>query len=188
MTTPPASPAWTRRSFVTASLAAAAALVAPRVPAAAAAAGAAPGRLALYNIHTRESLTVSYRDADGRYDPGSLGRLNRLLRCHYTGEVAPIDVSVVEFLKAVDQGLGGDREIHVVSGFRSSAYNAWLIRRGSGVAARSLHLVGRAVDVRFPELPVAEVRRVALALGRGGVGYYPASKFVHLDSGRARSW
>lgn len=171
-----------------ASLAAASALLAPRGRAEAARVGADPGRLALYNIHTREALTVPYRDAGGRYDPAALDRLNHLLRCHFTGEVAPIDVRVVEFLRAVDQGLGGDREIHVISGFRSAEYNAWLIRRGSGVASRSLHLAGRAIDVRFPGLSVAKVRRVAVDLGWGGVGYYPASEFVHLDSGRVRSW
>jgi uncharacterized protein YcbK (DUF882 family) len=173
---------------MTLSLAAASALLVPRAQAHAAGAGAPPGRLALYNIHTREALTIPYRDAAGRYDPAALDRLNRLLRCHFTGEVAAIDLRVVEFLGAVDQELGGDREIHVISGFRSPEYNAWLIRRGSGVATHSLHLLGRAIDVRFPGLPVGRVRRAALALGWGGVGYYPASGFVHLDSGRVRSW
>jgi uncharacterized protein YcbK (DUF882 family) len=180
--------AWTRRSFLAASFAAASSLLARRAPAQAAATGVAPGRLALYHTHTREAATIVYRDAAGRYDPAALHRLHHLLRCHFTGEVAPIDVRVLEFLSAVDQELGGDREIHVISGFRSSAYNDWLIRHRSGVAARSLHLVGRAIDVRFPGLPLREVRRVALALGGGGVGYYPTSRFVHLDSGRVRSW
>jgi uncharacterized protein YcbK (DUF882 family) len=180
--------AWTRRSFLSASFAAASALVARCATAQAAVTGAAPGRLSLYHIHTREAVTVVYREDAGRYDPAALHRLNHLLRGHVTGEVAPIDLRVIEFLRAVDQGLGGDREIHVVSGFRSLAYNNWLIRHGSGVAARSLHLEGRAIDVRFPGLPLRQVHRVALALGWGGVGYYPSSEFVHLDSGRVRSW
>ena len=182
--------AWTRRSFMAASLPAAAALVLPasRGRAAAAVPGDAPGRLALYNIHTREGVSVVYRDAGGRYDRDGLERLNRVLRCHYTGETAPIDLRVLEFLRAVHARLGGDHEIHVISGFRSAAYNAWLVRHGSGVATHSLHLVGRAIDVRFPTLHLAEVRRTALDLGGGGVGYYPASDFVHLDSGRVRSW
>jgi uncharacterized protein YcbK (DUF882 family) len=188
MTPTPGPPAWTRRSVVTLPLAAAAALLAPRRRAEAAGAATAAGRLSLYNIHTREALTIPYRDAAGRYDEAAVGQLNRLLRCHFTGEVAAIDLRVVEFLRAVDETLGGDREIHVVSGFRSAAYNAWLIRRGSGVSPHSLHLVGRAIDVRFPGLPVERVRRAAVALGRGGVGCYPASGFVHLDSGRIRSW
>jgi uncharacterized protein YcbK (DUF882 family) len=154
----------------------------------AAAARGQAGRLTLYNVHTREAATIVYRDATGRYDSAALHRLYHLLRCHFTDEVAPIDVRVIEFLSAVDQALTGDREIHIVSGFRSSAYNSWLVRHTSGVAARSLHLEGRAIDVRFPGMPLREVRRVALAVGRGGVGYYPNSDFVHLDSGRVRSW
>jgi uncharacterized protein YcbK (DUF882 family) len=179
--------AWTRRSFLAGSLAAAASLL--LAPArAGAATDAAPGRLALYNTHTREGLAVVYRDEAGRYDPDALARVNHVLRCHRTGEEGAIDVRVIEFLRAVDVELGGGREIHVISGFRSAEYNAWLIRRGSGVSERSLHMVGRAIDVRFPGLPLAQVRRAALELGRGGVGHYPASGFVHLDSGRARSW
>jgi uncharacterized protein YcbK (DUF882 family) len=179
---------WTRRSFLSASFAAASTLVARGPTAQAAVTGAVPGRLALYHTHTREAATVVYRDEAGRYDPAALHRLNHLLRCHATGEVTAIDLRVIEFLSAVDQGLGGHREIHIVSGFRSAVYNAWLIRHGSGVAARSLHLEGRALDVRFPGLPLRQVQRTALALGRGGVGYYPTSEFVHLDSGRVRSW
>jgi uncharacterized protein YcbK (DUF882 family) len=180
--------AWTRRSFLTTSIAAASALLARRAPAQAAAAGAGPGRLALYHTHTREAATIVYRDDAGRYDPAALHRLHHLLRCHFTGEVAPIDLRVIEFLRAVDQELGGDREIHVISGFRSAAYNNWLVRHTAGVAARSLHLEGRAIDVRFSGVPLRQVRRVALAVGGGGVGYYPTSDFVHLDSGRVRSW
>jgi uncharacterized protein YcbK (DUF882 family) len=181
--------AWTRRSFMAASLAAASTLLRTRVGRAAAVVpGAEPGRLALYNVHTQEALTVVYRNAAGRYARDELGRLDRALRCHYTGEVAPIDIRVIDFLNAVDQSLGGGHEIHVISGFRSAAYNAWLVRHGSGVSPHSLHLVGRAIDVRFPALPLVQVRRAALDLGRGGVGYYPTSDFVHLDSGRIRSW
>jgi uncharacterized protein YcbK (DUF882 family) len=181
--------AWTRRAFIGASLAATSTLLPSwRGRAAAAASGAAPGRLALYNVHTREAVTVVYRDATGVYNTEGIDRLNRVLRCHHTGEVAPIDLRVVEFLKAVEQDLGGDREIHVISGFRSAAYNAWLVRHGSGVSPHSLHLVGRAIDVRFPSARLAEVHRTALDLRGGGVGYYPASDFIHLDSGRIRSW
>jgi uncharacterized protein YcbK (DUF882 family) len=154
----------------------------------AAATRAQAARLALYNIHTREAATIVYRDAAGGYDADALGRLHYLLRCHFTDEVAPIDIRVIEFLGAVDHALNGDREIHVISGFRSVAYNNWLRRHTSGVATRSLHLEGRAIDVRFPGVPLREVRRVALAVGGGGVGYYPAPEFVHLDSGRVRSW
>jgi uncharacterized protein YcbK (DUF882 family) len=181
--------AWTRRSFMATSLAGVTTLLAAsRGRAAGTTPGAAPGRLALYNTHTREASTVAYRDAAGFYDRRGLDRINHLLRCHYTDEVAPIDLRVIEFLRAVDQALGGGREIHVISGFRSATYNAWLVRRGSGVSSQSLHLVGRAIDVRFPAVALAKVRETALALGSGGVGYYPASDFIHLDCGRLRSW
>jgi uncharacterized protein YcbK (DUF882 family) len=171
-----------------ASFGAAWAMLAPGARPGAAAVDTAPGQLSLYNIHTREALQVVYRDAAGRYDRAALDRISHVLRCHFTGEVAAIDPRVFEFLSAVDRELGGDREIHVISGFRSADYNAWLIRRTSGVARHSLHLTGRAIDVRFPGLSLGLVRRVASDLGRGGVGYYPASGFVHLDSGRVRSW
>lgn len=182
--------ACTRRSFMTASLAAASALLVPLRARAggAAVAGAAPGRLSLYNVHTREALRVAFRDDAGRYDHDGLDQLDHVLRCHYTGEVATIDLRVIEFLTAVDQAFGGDREIHVISGFRSAAYNAWLIRRGSGVSRDSLHTAGRAIDVRFPGLSLDRVRRAALDLERGGVGFYPGSGFIHLDCGRVRSW
>ncbi len=147
-----------------------------------------PGRLALYNTHTRETLDVTFRDGSGRYDAAALAAIDRILRCHYTGLVAHMDVAALEFLNAVDRRLGGDREIHVISGFRSAQYNEWLIRHGHGVAPHSLHLVGKAIDVRFPGVPLAAVRDAARALRLGGVGYYPTSDFVHVDSGPLRYW
>jgi uncharacterized protein YcbK (DUF882 family) len=146
-----------------------------------------PGRLRLFNIHTRETLDTAFREANGRYDARALEAINHLLRCHYTEKVTAIDPAVIEFLDGVRTRVGGD-EIHVVSGYRAPEYNEWLLRRGHGVAKHSLHLVGKAIDVRLPGVRLADVRRTALDLGRGGVGYYPASDFVHLDSGRPRSW
>lgn len=180
--------AWSRRSFLRAALLGASMPLGRPTGAAASSALSAPGRLALYNIHTREALEVTYRDAAGRYDPGALRALDHLLRCHHTGLETSMDVAVIEFLAEVGRRLGGGHEIHVVSGFRSRQYNDWLIRCGHGVARSSLHLVGRAVDVRFPGVPLADVRRTALELALGGVGYYPQPGFVHLDSGRVRSW
>lgn len=179
---------WSRRSFLRAAVLGASVLLGRPTVSEASSALPAPGRLALYNVHTRETLEVAYRDAAGRYDPAALRALDHLLRCHHTGLETSMDVAVIEFLGEVDRQLGGGHEIHVVSGFRSRQYNDWLIRRGHGVARASLHLVGRAVDVRFPGVPLGDVRRAALELARGGVGYYPQSGFVHLDSGRVRSW
>jgi uncharacterized protein YcbK (DUF882 family) len=152
------------------------------------AAGLPGGELSLYNIHTDERREIAYRDAFGRYDPAAVEALNHLLRCHYTGRVAPIDLRVIEFLNLVDKTLGGPREIHVISGFRSPEYNRLLIREGRRVARASLHTIGRAIDIRIPGVDLGAIRRIALDLQRGGVGYYPRSEFVHLDSGRFRSW
>jgi uncharacterized protein YcbK (DUF882 family) len=177
----------TRRRFLGTVLAAAGTVVGPRAQPDAVAASP-PGRLALYNTHTRETLEATFRDAAGRYDPRALAAIDHVLRCHYSGLATRIDLAVLDFLSVVDGRLGGDHEIHVISGFRSAEYNAWLIRHGRGVARRSLHLVGKAIDVRFPGVPLAAVRDAARALGLGGVGYYPGSDFVHLDSGPPRSW
>ena len=177
----------TRRSFRTTALAGAGALLGVGVRPQTAAASP-PGRLALYNTHTRETLDVTFRDGAGRYDAGALTALDHVLRCHYAGLTARMDLAVLEFLDAVDRRLGGDHEIHVISGFRSPEYNDWLLRHGHRVARRSLHLVGKAIDVRFPGVHLRAVRDAARALGLGGVGYYPGSDFVHLDSGRPRSW
>jgi uncharacterized protein YcbK (DUF882 family) len=150
--------------------------------------GLPEGRLSLLNIHTAEKLEVAYRDTKGRYDPEALDAMDRLLRCHYTHEVARIDIRVIEYLNSVDKLLGGEKRIHVVSGFRSRAYNDLLIREGRRVAPRSLHLAGMAVDFRIPGVGLKTVMQTALDLKSGGVGYYPASGFVHIDCGRIRSW
>jgi uncharacterized protein YcbK (DUF882 family) len=150
--------------------------------------GLPEGRLSLYNIHTAEKLEVAYRDSRGCYDPDALDAMDRLLRCHYTQEVTRIDIQVIEYLNAVDKSLGGENRIHVISGFRSRAYNDLLLREGRSVAPQSLHLAGKAVDFRIPGVGLKTVRQTALDLKSGGVGFYPASGFVHIDCGRTRSW
>ncbi len=180
---------FTRRSFLRlCGIATSAVLGRCLAPRATVAAGLPDGELSLYNIHTDERREIAYRDALGRYDPTAVEALNRLLRCHYTGRVAPIDLRVVEFLNLVDKALGGPREIHVISGFRSPEYNRLLIREGRRVARASLHTVGKAIDIRIPGVDLGAIRGIALELRRGGVGYYPHSEFVHLDSGKVRSW
>jgi len=146
------------------------------------------GRLSLYNTHTGERLSVAYRDGRGDCDPAAVSALNRILRCHYTGEIAEMDLRVIDFLGAVDGSLGGGNEIHVISGFRSPGYNEKLVREGRGVARNSLHLQGRAIDFRIPGLRLNSLREAALRLREGGVGHYPGSDFVHIDSGRFRTW
>ncbi|HSH13074.1 MAG TPA: DUF882 domain-containing protein [Desulfurivibrionaceae bacterium] len=144
--------------------------------------------LSLYNTHTGERLSVDLRNLDGAYDPSALEALNRLHRCHHTNEQTVMDVCTLEYLNLVDKGLGGGHEIHVISAYRSPKYNELLIRKGHRVARHSLHLSGRAIDISFPSVGLEEVRRTALALRRGGVGFYPRDGFVHLDSGGVRTW
>ncbi|MFN3680847.1 MAG: YcbK family protein [Nitrospira sp.] len=146
------------------------------------------GRLTFVNLWTNERLDVTYRDEDGHYDPQALDAVNHILRCHYTGEVAAIDVRVIEHVNLVQKSLGGRREIHVVSGYRSPEHNAMLVRSGRRVAKHSLHMQGQAIDIRIPGVHPNVIRHTAMKLQYGGVGYYPRSKFVHLDSGPFRYW
>jgi uncharacterized protein YcbK (DUF882 family) len=149
---------------------------------------AAPRALGLVHTHTRETIDLVYAVGD-EYDPVALGSLNRFLRDHYSGQVGRIDPQLHDLLHAVRQALGTDRAYEVISGYRAPATNAHLkATRGGGVATRSLHMDGRAIDVRLPGVPLAELRDAALSLKGGGVGYYPRDQFVHIDTGRVRHW
>jgi uncharacterized protein YcbK (DUF882 family) len=146
-----------------------------------------PRGLAFANLHTGEKLDLVYRERDG-YVPDALASLDRLLRDHRTGEVHPIDPALFDLLFDVRATTGSRGVFEVISGYRSPATNATLRSRSHGVAQRSLHLVGKAIDVRMRGVPTATLRRVALAMKRGGVGFYPGPDFVHLDTGRVRFW
>jgi uncharacterized protein YcbK (DUF882 family) len=146
------------------------------------------GALTIYNVHTNEWLRVKYRDAAGNYDLAALDELNHILRCHHTGEVAAMDVRVIEHVNLVQKTLVGDGEIHVISGYRSPAYNAMLVKRNRRVARQSLHVQGQAIDLYIPGIHPRQIRHAALKLQYGGVGYYPRSQFVHLDCGPFRFW
>lgn len=146
------------------------------------------GRLSLHNTHNNERLTLTYRDALGRYDQEALKALNWILRCHFTNEVAEMDLRVIEYLNRVDKNLGGGNEIQIISGYRSPSYNGLLRHEGSGVAKNSYHMKGKAIDIAIPGIAIHAVRQVALSLEAGGVGYYPQTGFVHIDSGKVRSW
>ncbi|HKT34372.1 MAG TPA: DUF882 domain-containing protein [Nitrospira sp.] len=146
------------------------------------------GELSFYNVHTDERLRVRYRDVRGHYDLAALDDLNHILRCHHTGEVAAMDPRVIEHINLVQKMLGGEGEIHVISGYRSPEYNALLVKRSRRAARHSLHVEGQAVDFFIPGVRPREIRRVALKLQYGGVGYYPRADFIHLDCGPFRSW
>lgn len=146
------------------------------------------GSLSLFNTHTEERLAVTFRRADGTYDVEALNAINWILRCHFTNQQTVMDVNTIEFLNLIDSRLGGNNEIHIISGYRSPSYNSLLSSSGRHVAKQSLHLVGRAIDITFPGVDLHAVKRTAVALQIGGVGYYPGSGFVHIDSGKFRTW
>ena len=147
-----------------------------------------PGRLKLVNVWSHERLQVTYRDKRGVYDRAALDEVNYLLRCHYSGAVGAIDVRVLEYVNLVQAVLGKQGEVHVISGFRSPAYNAMLVRSGKRAAKHSLHMQGQAIDLLIPGVPPKTLRQAALGLRYGGVGSYRRSRFVHLDSGPFRFW
>jgi len=177
-----------RRCFLrhTAGFAAAGAVPALLAPALASVPGAR--RLALAHTHTREQIDLVYAVGD-RFVAQALDTLNRFLRDHYTGDIGVIDPQVFDQLHLVKQALGCERAFEVISGYRSPATNASLRQsRGGGVARHSLHMEGRAIDVRLPGVALADLRDAALFLRAGGVGFYAREQFVHLDSGRVRNW
>ena len=143
--------------------------------------------LRLHHLHTGERLSVVYY-AEGGYVPESLAAIDHLLRDFRTGEVHPIDRTLLDLLFDVSLRIGRGAVFEVISGYRSAETNAMLRRTSPHVAKRSLHMQGRAVDVRLQGLNTTLLRNAAIGMKRGGVGYYPRSDFVHLDTGRARTW
>jgi uncharacterized protein YcbK (DUF882 family) len=143
--------------------------------------------LSFVHTHTGERLTsVYYRD--GAYRPDELSRINHLLRDFRTGEVHPIDPGVLDILADLRTLCERDTPYEVISGYRSPATNAALRSHSDGVAEHSLHMQGRAIDVRLESFPTERLHELALRLHRGGVGFYPRSDFVHVDNGRVRYW
>ena len=143
--------------------------------------------LCFQSLHTGERLRATYWEK-GRYLPDALAEIDRVLRDHRTGEVARIDTGLLDLLHDLGCRLECDGRYEVISGYRSPATNAALQRAGHGVARRSLHMDGQAIDIRVRGRDLAALRRAAVKLGRGGVGYYPRSGFVHVDVGRVRTW
>lgn len=176
-----------RRRFV--SMLAGSVTCAAFVPAAAAAAAhvRGPRRLAFEHLHTGETLQSVYWQR-GLYDADALAAIDRVLRDFRSGEVHPIERGLLDILHTLKHELGADAPYQVIGGYRSPATNDMLRRRSNGVAKRSLHMQGRAIDVRLPGIRTALLREAAADLRLGGVGYYRASDFVHLDTGRPRVW
>lgn len=184
-----ASSSWSRRQVATAlcsgALLAPLAALAPKA-AAARAVGAARW-IELVNTHTSEVVSVAFADAAG-FVASALERLQHLLRDHRRDEEHPMDPGLYLQLADLAHRAGREPRFEVICGYRSPATNAQLRGAGHGVAEHSLHMEGRAIDVRLKGCPCSTLRDLALAAGRGGVGYYRASDFVHLDTGRVRAW
>ena len=145
-------------------------------------------RLTLFHTHTRERLDIVYR-RDGQYLPEALNRLDYFLRDHRTGDVHHYDPRVFDLLHDLLTSLGRpDSEIDIICGYRTPWSNEYLRTHGHGVALHSLHMQAMAIDIRIPGVTTAALRDAALGLHDGGVGYYPASEFVHVDVGRVRRW
>jgi uncharacterized protein YcbK (DUF882 family) len=148
---------------------------------------AAAAPITLFHTHTGETAVIP-DPAGGLPGPADRQRLAHILRDHRTGDVHPIDPALLAQLAAIQGCLPAPQPFHVISGYRSPATNQMLQGQGSGVAPASLHIQGRAVDIRVPGLPSARLHRICIALARGGVGHYPSSNFVHVDTGRVRTW
>ncbi len=183
-----------RRRFLQYGLGAATSLILPNVFASTATSTAsesahdiADRKLSLLNLHTGESINTCYW-ADGEYQTSELDAISNVLRDHRTGEVHPMDNKLLELLNTLQQKVGGEKPFHIISGYRSPKTNAALNKKSNGVAKRSLHMQGRAIDLRLPGCDIATLHKAARSCQTGGVGYYPKSNFIHVDTGRVRYW
>ena len=183
-----------RRAFLGLGAVAAATALSPMkafsAPAPAAVKKAPVRTLSFFNTHTGERLKATYC-CDGKYEPEALKQLNHILRDFRANEIKPIDPGLFDMLHELSGTLETDQPFHIISGYRSPNTNTLLRQRGgghTGVASKSLHMVGKAIDIRVPGVKLDHLRAAASSLKIGGVGYYPASNFVHVDTGRVRYW
>lgn len=176
-----------RRRFVCGLGACALASTPVGVRAGASAAVGAARTVAFDNLHTGEKMVVEYF-ASGVYVPQALVSVNRLLRDFRTDDVGTIDARLLDLLHRLAAMTATRRPFQIISGYRSPATNEALRRRSGGVAGNSLHMAGQAVDIRLADVPLETLRDAARAMRWGGVGYYAASNFVHVDTGRVRTW
>lgn len=147
-------------------------------------------RLKLHHLHTGESIDVAYKEG-GQYSDQGVGMLNHFLRDHRTQDTADYDPREFDLLHALLVKLGKpNATIDIVCGYRTPFSNNFLRTRSAdtGVAEHSQHMLSKAIDIRIPGVSTLKLRNAALALGMGGVGYYPTSQFVHVDVGPVRQW
>ena len=143
--------------------------------------------LSFVHTHTNEKLTITYA-VNGQYQPASLDQINHLLRDFRNGEAHTIDPKLLDILFDLQMLTKHDGAFQIISAYRSPTTNAQLRSKSSGVAEHSMHMEGRAIDVRLDGFSTLKLRDLAMSLRRGGVGYYAASDFVHIDTGRVRYW
>jgi len=165
----------------------AASLTAVAEPAFAGIARGRPRALALHNLHTEELVRATYW-SDGAWQTEGLRKINHLLRDFRTGDVMAMDPALLDLMHRLAALVGTQQPFEIISGYRSPRTNAQLARNSSGVAKNSLHLQGKAVDLRLPGVRLSGLHRAAMSLKAGGVGYYPKSGFIHVDTGRIRYW
>lgn len=145
-------------------------------------------RLRLYHTHTGERIDIIYRRGDS-FIPDAVAKLDYFLRDFRTGDVRHFDPRLYDILEELTITTGHpDAEIDIVCGYRSPWTNEFLRSHTNGVAKNSLHIQAEAIDLRMPVVNTLQLRKAALALHRGGVGYYPHSDFIHVDTGRVRQW
>jgi uncharacterized protein YcbK (DUF882 family) len=149
--------------------------------------GAPIRRVAFHNLHTGEKVDAVYWEK-GAYVPDALSEVNHVLRDFRNGQVHAIDPGLLNLLDTLSARVGTRGPFHVISGYRSPQTNAMLRRNSPGVARDSLHMRGTAIDIRLEDVDLARLHQAALSLRGGGVGYYPASDFVHVDVGPVRHW
>jgi uncharacterized protein YcbK (DUF882 family) len=176
-----------RRELLRTGLGLAAASATFTIPALAQADAYGARKLGFRHIHTGETLDVAYWE-NGAYVPDALGAVNHVLRDWRTNQTHVIEPKLLDLLTALQVRLDKQERFEVICGYRSPATNAMLHEQSSEVATHSLHLVGQAIDIHLPGVELASLRDAAMSLRLGGVGYYPASDFVHVDIGRVRRW
>ena len=143
--------------------------------------------LSFYHTHTLKELTIVYF-RNGSYIPKALTTINNFLKDFRTGDIHPIDPALLDLLHDLRHAAGTKEFFEVISGYRSPHTNSMLQGQSCGVASHSLHMLGKAIDIRLPSFNTGRLHQIALSFQRGGVGYYPQSDFIHLDTGHVRTW
>jgi len=143
--------------------------------------------LSFYHTHTGEKIKTCYW-AEGDYVEEGVREINQILRDHRTGEVYDMDQGLLDLLYLLQARVGNTQSFQIISGYRSPKTNAMLSSKSKGVAKRSYHMQGKAIDIRLNGCDLKQLHKAALSLKAGGVGYYPSSDFIHVDVGRVRRW